>query len=84
MADVKGYSTFDHIENVVLRTWNRSETIANIHQKHGEEAAEEYFTSFEEQDQLRIKTMMLLVSCSGREEILKRVQASVEVEDGEA
>ena len=73
-------NNFNEIENDLLRTWNRCETIANLSEKNAEEA-QNYFDQFDEKEQMKIKILLLAVSANGKEAIKKKVMEEVYGQD---
>lgn len=87
MNNFKGYDTFSEQENDLLRAWNRAETIANINKAKGLDVAQAYFDTFDEEEKMKIKILMLAVSSHGRTAVYKKVQECIdgtEFVDGES
>ena len=81
MTDYKGYSLFEDLDNDLLQAWNRCNTIANINKDVSEEAAQEYFDLFDKTEQMKIKMLLLMTSASGKEEVQKRINETLELGD---
>lgn len=81
MTEYKGYSLFEDVENDLLQAWNRCNTIANINKDVSEEAAQEYFDMFNKVEQMKIKMLLLMVSTSGKDEVQKRINETLQLED---
>lgn len=77
------HDNFDHIENELLRAWNRSETLANILQAKGEEEAKSYYEQFDGEAQNKMAFILMMVSAKGKPHVYKLVQDSMKVEEGE-
>ena len=51
----KGYPTFEDVEQVRIRTWNRVATAFNIYEDKGEDALVSYLEQFSENDKALIR-----------------------------
>lgn len=81
MTDYKGYPLFTDTDNDLLQAWNRCNTLANINKDVDEESAQEYFDMFDKTEQMKIKMLLLMVSASGKDEVQKRINETLEVEE---
>lgn len=75
----KGYSNFNDVANVGLRTYNRFVTVANINHTHGDKMVREYVNQFSEVEQLQLQIMGKYIQAKGAEVVLKEVQKGVQV-----
>jgi hypothetical protein len=78
MTEFKGYPTFTDLDNDLLQAWNRCEIIADINKSCGADLAQDYFDTFNEVEQMKIKMLLLMVSSCGKEETKKQILASLE------
>lgn len=81
MTEYKGYSTFEDVTNDLLQAWNRAETVANICKAKGDSDAESYMALFTDEEQMKVKILLMAASVNGREAVYKKVQE--QLDDGE-
>jgi ferritin len=77
--DYKGYSNFNDVDNVGLRTYNRFVTVANINHTHGAKMVREYVEQFSEGEQLQLQILGKYIQARGAEAVLKEIQQGVGV-----
>ena len=80
MSEYKSYPLFDEVENDLLQAWNRANIIANINKDKDIDMANEYFEQFNKTEQMKIKMLLLMVSASGKEEVQKRINETLDAE----
>ncbi len=71
------YNLFTHIENAMLRDWNRLNTFFNITLQVNGKKAREYAANFSKDEKDAINTMYSRMKEIGRENLLKEVKASI-------
>lgn len=59
--------TFDDIENVTLRTWNRCSMAFNILEDKGEEASQAYLEQFDNKERKQMMVMFNYIRAKGYE-----------------
>ena len=69
----KGYSLFNDVDNVSLRTWNRCVTAANINNTMGEVHSKNYLSHFSELEKKRCMAMYQYILVIGSEEVRKQI-----------
>jgi len=75
----KGYSNFNDVADLKLRTYNRFVTLFNINAAHGAKLVREYTEQFTKAEQLQIKAMGAYIDAKGKEAVLKEINAGLEV-----
>lgn len=87
----KGYATFEDVENVRIRTWNRVATAFNIYEDKGDDFLVGYLEQFSEKDQglirivfERLVTMRKKMGAKEGYEYVKRELCYREPEDDSA
>lgn len=68
-----GYSLFKDVDNPSIRAWNRSNTIYNIKERHGNAVATKYAAKFGKNDLFAVYTIMALVAKEGYENIRREI-----------
>lgn len=75
----KKYPTFNDIENVTLRTWNRCAMASNLLDDKGDEESQGYLAQFDEKSKKQMLFMFQYIKAKGYE----KTQAEVMRGDGE-
>ncbi|AUR96958.1 hypothetical protein NVP1253O_25 [Vibrio phage 1.253.O._10N.286.45.B12] len=74
----KTYDLFNEMDNDLLQAWNRCNVLANIKKDNGDEEATKYFDNFNETEQMKMKMLLLSVSTSGKAEVYRKIQESMD------
>lgn len=75
----KGYSNFNDVEDLKLRTYNRFVTTFNINATHGKKLVREYVEQFTKTEQVQIQAMGAYIQAKGQEAVLREIQQGVQV-----
>lgn len=67
------YGLHNDIEGVALRTWNRCQTLMNIHNDLGSAYAEMYLDKLDEAARVQVKVMFGLIANLGIDEVRRQV-----------
>ncbi len=78
MTNHKSFDTFEEVTNDLLRSWNRAETIVNVQTKCGGDEAQSYLEQFSDEEQMKIKILLMAGSVHGREAVFKKVQETID------
>ena len=65
--------TFEEIENVTLRTWNRCATAFNLQDDKGEEAVQRYLDKFDQRSRRQMMIMFEYIQRKGYENVKREV-----------
>jgi len=71
------HETYDHIENPLLRCWNRCQMGYNISEKFGEDEALAYLNSFDDEDTARIMLISTCLATDGYDEVHRTITQMV-------
>lgn len=69
----RGYSLFNDIEDVALRTWNRCVVLCNVNHTHGEAFVEGYSANMSKVDKMQMMAMLHYIKARGAEEVKKEI-----------
>ena len=69
----KGNSLFNDVQDVALRTWNRSAIMFNLMADKGIDSAREYMGKLDEVSQKQVYAMLNLIKAQGYEETKKKI-----------
>lgn len=78
--EYKGYDLFMDVQDDLLQAWNRANTIANINEKLGSEDADAYHQMYDPVSKMKVEMLLAMVSHSGKEEVQKRINKTIELE----
>lgn len=73
MNEFKGYSTFDEIQNPIVKAWNRLNTIYNMKEQGGNAIALKYAAKFDKFERIQILTLSLAVAKDGYENVRRMI-----------
>lgn len=65
--------TFDEIENVTLRTWNRCALAFNLAEDKGKDASEMYMSQFDQKSKRQMLIMFNYIEAKGYENVKREV-----------
>lgn len=69
----KGYSLFNDVEDVSLRTWNRCVVLCNVNKDHGEAFVEGYSSRLGKVEKMQMMAMLHYIKARGAEEVRKEI-----------
>ena len=74
-ASYKGFSLFNEVENVALRTWNRCVVALNINADNGKDLCSQYLNQLDKVSKLQVMAMLQYIKARGAEETLKEIRS---------
>lgn len=69
MNSYKGYSLFNDVDDVALRTWNRCTVMFNINIDQGEEFVSGYIGSLSNVERMQVMAMYQYIAVKGTEAV---------------
>lgn len=78
------FNTFNNVEHLPLRVFNRVVYMTNLLKDHGPEVSKKYFESFSEGDQRQLSFMAFFIKKNGLEKAKSFAVKDLEVKDEEA
>jgi len=73
-TEVRGFSTFQDVDNRVLRGWNQYNVLSNMHTSNMDAVGEEYLESLSKGDKLYLYIITEYVKEHGREATGREIQ----------
>lgn len=67
------HNTFEEIENVLLRTYNRAVMCSNILEQYDEDECERYLTNFTDNQKAAIQAILLAIRIYGVDAVKQKV-----------
>lgn len=72
------FTTFNDVQNPMLRAYNRAVMTSNINNRHGAEKAEEYASEFTDKERLAMMSILIAIAKYGEEEVKRQVILKME------
>jgi hypothetical protein len=76
---IKNPTTFNDIENVMLKTYNRAQMALNLANDNGLEDVQKYFAQFSDVERAGILTMLLAIK-QNPEDTLRQVRENANIQ----
>ena len=74
-ASYKGYSLFNDVEDIALRTWNRGTVLFNMNKDHGSNFVEGYASQLGQVEKAQMIAMYQYIAIKGADEVRKEINS---------